>query len=58
MWNLNVDGNFVTLKQNDHVTKPTAENFSNLNSRYVLMYVQNTYDYFHNSRVFLEYATT
>ena len=48
---------FVTLKQNDHITKPAAQNCSNLNLKYVSMYVQNTYYYFHDFRSLVKYAT-
>jgi hypothetical protein len=57
MWNLNINGNFATLKRNDHINTPTDVNCLNIIHRYILIYVMNIHNYFDDFRRFVKYAT-
>ena len=57
MRNLDINGNFATLKQNDHINTPTDVNCLNLIHRYILIYVENIHNYFHDLRRPVKYAT-
>jgi hypothetical protein len=57
MWNLDINGNFATQKQNDNINTPTDANCLNLIYRYIIIYVENLHNYFHDFRRPVKYAT-
>ena len=52
-----IRGNFVILKQNDHINKPTDRNCLNENCRYILICLENVNNYFHDFRRPVKNAT-
>ena len=52
-----IKGNFVTLKRNYDINTPTDPNCLNENCRYILIYVTNVYNYFHDFKKPEKYAT-